>query len=101
MKQLFILIIIGLLPLVPLLAQDEGDDGGEVIMLEEIIIQVAPELPTLVVSIPRQVPDVKPITIQSPIERMSASNIESIKPNLGEMNVSKIEQSKKMLAKPR
>ena len=101
MKQLFILIILGLLPLSPLFGQDEGDDGGEVIMLEEIIIQVAPELPTLVVSIPRQVPEVKQITIQSPINRMSKSNIESIKPNLGEMNVSKIEQSKKMLAKPR
>jgi len=101
MKHLFIIIVIALLPLSPIFAQDEDDDGGEVIMLEEIIIQVAPELPTLVVSIPRQVPEVKPITIQSPTDRMAKSNIESIKPKLGEMNVSKIEQPKKMLAKSR
>jgi len=101
MKNLFILFILGLISLSPLFAQDEGDDGGEVIMLEEIIIQVAPELPTLVVSIPRQVPEVKPLTIQSPTDRMSKSNKEAIKPNLGEMNVSKIEQPKKMLAKSR
>jgi len=101
MKKTFILMLISLLPFSVLFAQDEGDDGDEVIMLEEIIIQVAPELPTLVVTIPRQTPEVNSVTIQSPIGRMSIVDVESIKPNLEEMNVSKIEQPSKMLAKPR
>ena len=98
MKKIFFVLLIGLLPFCSLFAQDEGD---EVILLEEIRIQVAPELPTLVVTIPRQTPEVTPIIIQSPLNRMSKSNIESIKPNLEEMNVSKIEQPQKMLAKER
>ena len=101
MKYLLILLLTALFPLSLIYAQDEGDSGDEVIMLEEIVIQVAPELPTLVVTIPRQVPEVKPITIQSPLERMSVGNIEAIKPDLKEMNVSKIEQPEKMLAKER
>lgn len=101
MILLYMMIIAILLPYSTLLAQDEGDSGDEVIMLEEIVIQVAPELPTLVVTIPRLVPEKNPITIQSPLDRMSVGKLEAIKPNLSEMNVSKIDQPEKMLAKER
>ena len=101
MKNISMILVIVLMPLALVFAQDEGDSGDEVIMLEEIVIQVAPELPTLVVTIPRLVPEVKPITIQSPIGRMSEGDIEAIKPDLKEMNVTKIEQPEKMLAKER
>jgi len=79
-------------------AQVDPGNRGEVLMLEEIIIQVAPELPTVVVTIPRQQPALKKITIQSPLSRMIESKTKSIKPDLSKTKVSKVKDSEKMLA---
>ncbi len=72
-----------------------------VLMLEEILIQVSPELPTVVVTIPRQKPEIAPVSIQSPRERMISSENEQIKPDLTKTKVSKIKEPEKMLARQR
>lgn len=83
-------------------AQQENIDAGDVIMVEqEILIQVAPELPTVIIAIPRQKPDIEPVTIQNPLERMIKPEFDQIKPDLSSMKVSKIEEHEKMLAKRR
>lgn len=79
----------------------ENADAGEVLMLEEIRIEVAPELPTVVVTIQRQKPDIERITIQNPLNRMLRTEIEMIKPDLCQMKVSELKDSKKMLARDR
>ncbi len=78
----------------------EGSEG-EVLMLEEIIIQVAPELPTVVVTIERQEPEIAPATIQSPLERMIGIDKELVKPDLTELKPALISDSEQMLAMPR
>lgn len=74
---------------------------GEVLMLEEIRIEVAPEEPTVVVMIPRQKPHIDPVTLQIPVERLVFGGIKHRKPKLAQMKISKIENAEKMLAKQR
>ena len=70
-------------------------------MLEDITIEVTPELPTVVVTIPRQKPRIEPVTLQSPVERMLKEAPEDVKPKLSDMKISKVEKPEKMLAKER
>lgn len=77
------------------------ETSDNIVMLEEILIQVSPELPTVVVTIPRQKPEIKPVSIQNPIERMVSKEKEVIIPDLTKMKVSKVEEPEKMLAQQR
>lgn len=93
----------------PAFAQESDESSGEdpgggedVIMLEqEIRIEVQPELPTLLVTIPRQNPILHPEKIQPPIENLIKRNTDLIKPELTGITVSQIEHPQKMLAKKR
>ncbi len=80
-------------------AKVETDDN--VVMLQEIVIQVSPEQPIVVIYIPRQKPDIKPASIQSPLERMVSMEDRGIKPDLTKMKVNKVEELDKMLAQTR
>ncbi|MFH0765447.1 MAG: hypothetical protein V2A61_03400 [Calditrichota bacterium] len=75
----------------------KGND--DLIMLQEITIQVQPEQPTVIVTIPRQNPDIKPVGIQSPLTRMVAPPDQRIKPDLNNLKVKPIEESQNILAK--
>ncbi len=92
------ILLTALLITAPTLAQDEG----EVIMLEkEFKIRVEPEVPTVVVSIDRQKPDIDIGELKRP-ERGKIFNISSsIKPRLANIEVSKVKKPKKILAKTR
>lgn len=79
--------------------QDRG--GGEVLMLEEIRIEVAPELPTIVVTIPRQKPEIAPVILQKNAGDLIRQNPTSIKPRLSDLVINRIEEPEKMLAKER
>ncbi len=107
-----LLIVVLLFPSMVLLAQTGvqpdtpeeetiTEDTGGVLMLEAIRIEVAPELPTVVVTIPRQEPHIEPVTLQSPIDRMLEEAPEDVKPNLSDLKISKVEKPEKMLAKER
>jgi len=83
-------------------AQQRNDNtGGEVLMLEEIRIEVAPELPTIVVTIPRQKPDIEPVILRKNPEDLVRQNPSEIKPRLSNMVINRIEEPEKMLAKDR
>ncbi|MBM3325887.1 MAG: hypothetical protein FJY65_02730 [Calditrichaeota bacterium] len=77
--------------------------GGEeeVLMLEEIRIEVTPELPTVVVTIPRQKPDIKSVTLEKNVETLLTAGAAKVKPRLTDMTVSKVEDLQKILAKER
>ncbi len=81
--------------------QKQNDAGGDVLMLEEIRIEVAPELPTIVVTIPRQKPDIEPVLLTKNLEDLIRQNPNSIKPRLSDLVVNRIEEPQKMLAKER
>ncbi len=83
-------------------AQRPTQSGGEeIIMLEEIRIEVTPELPTVVVTIPRQKPEVKSTTLQKDIESLLTVGTNKVKPRLTDMTVSKVEDLQKILTKER
>lgn len=81
--------------------QQPADDTGEVLMLEEIRIEVAPELPTVVVTIQRQKPDIERITIQNPLNRMRRTEIGLIKPDLSKMEPTDLRDTNLMLDRRR
>ncbi len=81
--------------------QGRGSTSGDVLMLEEIRIEVAPELPTIVVTIPRQRPEISSVFLKKNPEEMIQVNTVAIKPRLSDMVVNKIEEPQKMLAKER
>lgn len=103
-KVLFITVFLVLIFFVIGYAQTASEPTGgtgEVMMIEEIHIQVAPELPTVVVAIPRQKPMIQPVSLQSPLKRMIYTSAKSIKPKLSDVKISKVEKPEKMLAKER
>lgn len=69
-------------------------------MLEEIVIQVAVELPTVVVTIPAQSPEIKQIAPQGPITRMTSISDPVNKTRLADVKISPAVQSKEILANP-
>lgn len=79
----------------------ETETTEGVLMLDDMLIEVAPEIPTVVVAIPRQKPRIEPVTLQSPVERMLKEAPEDVKPKLSDMKISKVEKPEKMLAKER
>lgn len=81
--------------------QRGADTGGEVLMLEEIRIEVAPELPTVVVTIARQKPEITPVVLTKNPEELIKSNPTAIKPRLSDLVLNRIEEPQKMLAKQR
>ncbi len=102
------IILITFCWLIPLSAfsQDENisDDGygsDGVLMLKEIEIKVDPELPTLVITIPRQSPVMANVEIKSPLGRLIEPDNSRIKPNLSEMLATPVKDSEKMLARER
>jgi len=109
MKSLFYLLIVVLcLGMTSLSsAQDQADNQedavseGGVLMLQEILIEVAPELPTVVVTIQRQRPEIEKVTIKSPLKRMQFEETTLIRPDLSKMKPTKIKEPKKMLARER
>jgi hypothetical protein len=78
------------------LAQDE-----EVIQLEEITIKLEAELPTVMVTIGRQAPEIRTSELTRPIENMLVEGASIAKPRPGEFEINKIENPKKILAKVR
>ncbi len=104
MRKLPVVFVIYLVLFMPLLSfgqQGRDNTGGEVLMLEEIRIEVAPELPTIVVTIPRQRPDISPVVLQKKPEDLITVNTTSIKPRLSDLVITKLEEPQKMLAKKR
>jgi hypothetical protein len=87
----------------PALAQRAAaaNQGGDVLMLEEIRIQVAPELPTVVVTIPRQRPAIQAVALKESANEAIAGNPIDIKPRLSDLRLNRIEEPQKILAKDR
>ena len=82
-------------------ADDEVNDDG-VLMLEEILIEVAPELPTVLVTITRQKPTIeREITIKDPLKRLMQVKKSQLKPDLTKMKVTEIKDAKRILARER
>ena len=81
--------------------QEEAVSDGGVLMLQEILIEVAPELPTVVVTIQRQKPEIEKVAIKSPLKRMQLEETTLIRPDLSKMKPTKIKEPKKMLARER
>jgi len=105
MSRLFVSILlatISLLLSLPVTAQTQQRAGAEeVIMLEEITIKVEPELPTVTVTISRQNPAIQTGELKRPADRLLLDEIGVIKPRQAEATVSRIEDPRKLLAKPR
>ncbi|MDP8240326.1 MAG: hypothetical protein P9X24_14650 [Candidatus Hatepunaea meridiana] len=81
-------------------AQDDG--GGDYIEIEEVIrIQVDPEMPNVLTTIPRQEPKITVGQLKRPENSKIVNSPISIKPRLTDIKISKIEKPKKMLAKVR
>jgi len=81
-------------------ARDEAS-SGQVLMLEEIRIQVAPELPTVVVSIPRQKPVIRSVSLSKDANDLITAGNVQVKPRLADLQVNRIDEPEKILAKPR
>ena len=79
----------------------DDTDSGEVMTLEEIVIEVAPELPTVVVTIKRQEPEFKRFGLNDPLKRLIEVERELVKPDLTKMKASKIKDHEKLLATAR
>jgi len=82
-------------------ARDEAPAAGQVLMLEEIRIQVAPELPTVVVSIPRQRPVIKSVGLAKDAGDLITAGNAQVKPRLADLQVKTIDEPQKILAKTR
>lgn len=82
------------------IAQLEFDDDG-VVMAEEVIIRVEPEIPTVIVDVKRKTPDIDIGELKRPEEASLFNKPSSIKPRLVDIEVKKVEKPKKMLAKDR
>ena len=82
------------------IAQEEFDDDG-VVMAEEVIIRVEPEIPTVIVDVKRKTPDIDIGELKRPEEASLFNKPSSIKPRLVDIEVKKVEKPKKMLAKDR
>ena len=80
---------------------DQPVDRGKVIVLEEVKIEVEPETPTVIVTIPRQKPNIQSVKLQSPIKQMIYTSTLKVKPRLADMKISKVDKHEKMLAKER
>jgi hypothetical protein len=74
---------------------------GQVLMLEEIHIAISPELPTVVVSIPRQKPEINSVILMKDPEDLIMSGTAQVKPRLTDLQVNQIEDPQKLLAKER
>jgi len=105
MSRLFVSILlatVSLLLSLPVTAQTQQRGGAEeVIMLEEITIKVEPELPTVTVTISRQSPAIQTGELKRPTDRLLLDEVGAIKPRQTETTVSRIEDPRKLLAKPR
>jgi len=100
--KIFFIIFLFLALVSTSLAQGSSNEPtGDVLMLEEIRIEVAPELPTVVVTIPRQSPLIEPITLQKDPEDLIRDDGLAIKPKLDLLPINQLEEPEKMLAKDR
>jgi len=70
-------------------------------MLEEIRIEVQPERPTVVITIPRQRPSIKPVALSKDIETLAQGEAHRVKPRLSDLTPAQVEDEQKMLAKER
>ncbi len=75
------------------------DDG--IVMLEEIRITVEPEMPNVFVTIPRQNPVIEVGELKRPDDSKLFGEDLAVKPKLTDIEVSKVEKAKKILAKDR
>src|SRR3989304_4140310 len=75
--------------------------GGEVVMLEEITIKLEAELPTVMVTIGRQEPEVRSSELERPLENLLVEGATVVRPKAAEFEINKIENPKKMIAKVR
>lgn len=79
-----------------LFAQDEG-----VVMLEEITITVDPEMPNVLVTIPRENPIIEVGELKRPRESQFFDEPVDVKPKLVDIEINEVEKPQKMLAKDR
>jgi len=82
-------------------ATTKDDTGGQVLMLEEIRIEVAPELPTVIISIPRQKPEINSVSLVKSANDLITAGSFTVKPRLADLRLSQLEDTEKMLAKAR
>ena len=75
------------------------DDG--VVMLEEIRITVEPEMPNVFITIPRQNPVIEVGELKRPDDSKLFGEALVVKPKLTDIEVSKVEKARKILAKDR
>ncbi len=107
MRLGFLLAVTTLLMLTPGEALPQAEEAtaefptGGIVDIGEIEIRVEPELPTVLVTIPREAPDVKVGLLERPVESMIYGATAAVKPRLGEIAVKKVEKPQKMLAKNR
>lgn len=75
---------------------------GEVVMVEkEIVIKVEPELPTVMAAISREAPVIRTGELRRPDEQAVLEGVKAVKPGLSEVEVSRVENPQKILAKDR
>jgi hypothetical protein len=104
MRLIAALSTIGLLAAMtlPVWAQGTASKGGsEVVMLDEIVIRVEAELPTVMVTISRQSPEMQSGELMRPADAVLLDYNSTAKPLPATFKVSRIEDPQKLLAKPR
>ena len=74
---------------------------GGVLMLEEIRIEVSPELPTVVVTIPREKPEITSVVLKKDAEDLIHAGSVQVKPRLADLQINQLEEPEKVLAKVR
>ncbi|MCF7810178.1 hypothetical protein K9N50_04225 [bacterium] len=97
-KAKFIILAAIALSFLSTTAFSQDDD---LVMLEEIRITVEPEMPNVFVTIPRQNPTINVGELKRPEESKLFGEPLAVKPKLSDIEVSKVEKAKKMLAKDR
>lgn len=72
-----------------------------VMATQEITISVPTELPTVIVTIPRQKPEITSVILKKDAEDLITAGNREVRPKLVDLQVNQVEQPEKMLAQPR
>lgn len=92
---IMLLLSVGLLGSLSVVKAQQNDG---MIVIEEILIKVEPELPTVIVTIPRQDPNVKPIALSGPYSRMVNQSTSTSPVELKSTDVAKVVEPSKIVA---
>ena len=97
-NRLIILLVLIAFSFLSSTAFSQDDDF---VSIGEIRITVEPEMPNVFVTIPRQNPTINVGELKRPEESKLFGEALAVKPKLSDIEVSKVEKAKKMLAKDR